>query len=610
MDLDLISLISKNYLPSLLGGILFLASCSSHKKTDADDIKLAEELASLSKKVQTINYGPTIKSGVPFVDKTKEYGLENLYGVSFYAVDLNMDGYTDLVILPSYYSRPEFYIFNSELKKFEKWSHDPLPVNFKASYLLFYDLNKDRVLDLVAGVLNQKSEVSKVPVKFYQGKITNGNLSFEENVDAIKLPPEPTSSISVIDYDLDGWPDLFIGNWFETKNAQHYPVADRLLKNQKGKFIDVSHLLTDERTKLANQIFPPLAKPTYGSSTCDIDQNGYPDILTVSSSGYQNKLWMNQAERQSGGRFFEDVGPVSNYGSDPDGSLIPTGGGRNFFSACADYNSDGIMDVFIGMLSHAYDNESVDKSSILTGSKETYPPYFLRTEYLSDVLSESWNQGDRRGVWLDYNLDGKIDILVDNSGFPPHSRLVMFEQDETKAFSNVASQLGIDVVNPTGTIVIDLNKDGLPDIITAQNNVRKADISPRIYVFENQMKFNGKKAIKVNLRGIKSNTHGIGAMVSLFTEKDGSKEVLRRWVEYTQGGLSSQNEMGVHFGVGHDVKALGIKVKWPYAQRSGFNQGQPIEKLYQLKNFIFEDYLEVTVCEDGKILKGNISCQL
>lgn len=608
---DLISLISK-LLPSLLGGLLFLNSgCSSkpEKSSDEESIKLSEELESLSKKVQVINYGPTLKEGGSFVDKTKDYGLENLYAVTFNAVDVNLDGRTDLVVLPTYYSRPKFYVFDKTLNKFALWEHDPLPQDFKASFLLFYDVNKDKILDLIAGVLNQRSEVSQIPVKLYTGTMKDGKLSFIEDPAAIKLPPEPTSSLSLIDYDLDGWVDLFVGNWFENKKGQYYPVADRLLQNVKGKFVEVTTLLKDETRKSSDQIYPPNARPTYGSSTCDIDQNGYPDILTASSSGHKNKLWMNLGEQQSGDRYYEDLGPVTNYGSDPNGSLIPTGGGRNFFSACTDYNDDGLMDVFLGMLSHAYDNESVDKSSILTGSKELYPPYFLRTEYVSDALSESWNQGDRRGVWMDYNLDGRVDLLVDNSGFPPYSRLVMFEQDETRAFVNVGSQLGIDVVNPTGSITMDVNNDGLPDIITSQNSIRRSDIPPRLYVFENNAKIPGRKSIRVHLRGIKSNTQGLGAMVMLYTQQGRNKIVQRRWTEYTQGGLASQNEEGVHFGINSGVEALGVKVRWPYKVKAGFKQGQVIEKLYPLQGFMNKDYVEVTVCEDGKILAGKISCQ-
>ncbi len=614
MGSALISLISNTLGRRMTFCLLLLFSiigCSTPSKKSADEesIKLSEELDSLSKKVQLTNFGPTLKEGGFFVDKTNDYGLSNLFAVTFNAIDFTFDGMTDLVILPTYYSRPKFYAWNPTRKKFEVWGHDPLPSDFKASFMLFYDMNKDKIPDLISGVLNQRSEVSQIPVKIYYGEILTGKLFFKEDPKAFTLPVEPTSGLTVIDYDLDGWPDIFISNWFENKNNQYLPVADRLLRNNKGKFEDVTPVLRGEGDKLATHLFPPNAKPTYGASTCDIDQNGYPDIMTVSSSGHKNKLWMNQKDSRSGERYMEDLGPVTNYASDPDGNLIPTGGGRSFFSACTDYNDDGIMDVFLGELSHAYDNESVDRSSVLTGSKETYPPYFLRTEYVSDATSESWNQGDRRGIWTDYNLDGRVDIIVDNSGFPPYSRLVLFEQDETSAFINVGSQLGIDVVNPTGTITIDVNQDGLPDVLTSQNNIRKADIPPRLYLFENNIKTIGRKAVKINLNGIKSNTDAIGAMVMLYTQTRTKKIVQRRWVEYTQGGLPSQNESGVIFGIGEGVELVGVKVRWPYVKKNGFNSGEVLEKLYTLKDYPDKSFLELTVCEDGKVLNGKMGCQ-
>lgn len=610
MDLDLISLISNLPRRGATGLLLaFLLSCSStaKKSRDEESIKLAEELESLSKSIQTINAGPTLKEGGAFIDKTDEYGLNGLYAVTFNAVDLNFDGYTDLAILPTYYSRPKFYLWDKNGNKFIPWTHDPLPADFKASYLLIYDMNKDRIPDLISGVLNQRSEISQIPLKIYYGQMWEGKLTFEEAPEAINLPVEPTSSVSIIDYDLDGWPDIFVSNWFENKEKQYLPVADRLLRNNKGKFEEVTHLLREEADKATDQLYPPNAKPSYGSSTCDIDQNGFPDIMTVSSSGHKNKLWMNNRSGVNE-RFFEDIGTISNYASDPDGSLIPTGGGRSFFSACADYNDDGLMDIFLGELSHAYDNESVDRSSILTGSKELYPPYFLRTEYLSDVNSESWNQGDRRGAWVDYNLDGRVDIIVDNSGFPPYSRLVLFEQDETRSFINVAAQLGLDIVNPTGTIVLDVNKDGKPDFLTSQNNIRKSEIPPRLYLFENNLDVKGRQSIRINLHGIRSNTSGLGAMVMLYTELNGKKVIQRRWVEYSQGGLPSQNEAGILFGLEEGAKLVGVKVRWPFVVKKGFSTGEVIEKLYPLRNPKNTNYLEVTLCEDGKVLNGKMSC--
>lgn len=616
MVLDSTSLISNISKGPFFGALVFLLTlaCSSpapeKKSVDEESIALDEELDSLSKKVQTMNLGPTLKVGGTFQDKTSAYGLSGYQAVSFNAVDINFDGFTDLVLLPTYYSRPKFLIFDEKKKQFSPSPFDPLPEDFKASFIVIVDMNKDSIPDLLSVVLNQRSEVSKIPVKYFRGEVVKGFLSFREGKDAFTLPAEPTSSLTVIDHDLDGWPDIFLGNWFETKNGQHLPVADRFLRNIKGKFTEMTPLLRGEANMNSDQIYPPNARPTYGSSSCDIDQNGFPDILTVSSSGYKNKLWMNLKELNSGDRYFEDLGPVSNYASDPEGSLIPTGGGRSFFSSCTDYNDDGLMDVFIGALSHAYDNDSVDKSSILTGSKETFPPFFLRTEYLSDATSEAWNQGDRRALWMDYNIDGKVDLVVDNSGFPPYSRLVLFEQDESRAFLNVGSQAGLDVVNPTGTISIDLNQDGLPDLITSQNKIRKADIAERLYVFENHTERAGKRSIKVHLHGIKSNSQGLGAMVMLYTQAAEKKIVQRRWVETSQGGLPSQNESGIIFGVSPGVETVGIKVRWPYAEKTGMGSGTVLEKLYSLKAFPEKEYVEVTLCEDGKVLPGRTTCQL
>ncbi len=582
------------------------------KEDEAAELKelteIEQQAPSAVKAVQAVT--PTNPAATIFLDKTNDYGLSDLNAVAMNAVDLNFDGRTDVVLLQNYYSRPKFYIFNAKKNKFELWAHDPLPGDFKASYLLFYDMNKDKVPDLISGVLNQRSEVGQVPLKYYVGKIEKGLLTFTEDPTALNLPAEPTSSVTVLDFDLDGWPDLFISNWFENKNGLHFPVADRFLRNVKGKFAESTALLKDEAIKASSALYPPNARPTYGASTCDVDQNGYPDILTVSSAGHSNKMWINSLEATTGERYFKDIAPVTNYGSDANGSLVPTGGGRSFFSACTDYNDDGLMDIFLGELSHAYDNEAVDRSSILTGSKETYPPYFLRTEYVSDVTSEAWNQGDRRGVWFDYNFDGQIDIIVDNSGFPPFSRLVLYQQEENHAFEDVAGKVGIDIVNPASTIVLDVNNDGRPDILTSQNNIRQASIAQRLYLFENQTPLAGKRIIKVHLSGNKSNTHALGAMVMLYTRKGKKRTVQKRWTEYSQGGLPSQNESGILFGVGSGVEALGVKVKWPYVEKKGQNSGAVIEHLYSLKDFPKKTFIQVTVCENGKILPGKVSCPI
>ncbi len=612
--LVLISWISKNSKQVIPWGcLLLLLSCSSQNKKNEDEasLEIIDNLKKIESREKKVNFGPGQAHSNIFKNVTDEYGLENLEAVTINVVDLNRDGFSDLVLLPFYYSRPVFLIFDKKLKKFAPWNHDPLPKDFKASYLLFHDFNKDGVTDLMSGVFNQKSEVTKIPLKFFRGSFKDNKLNFKLISKAIPLGPAPTSSLTIIDYNLDGWTDLFVGNWFENFNGISVPATDKFLVNTtKGGFKESSDVLSGEDEKRPGQIFSAGARPTYGLSTCDIDLNGYPDVLTSSSSGYKNKLWLNLKDQLTGKRYFQDYGLESSYAADQIGSLIITGGGRTFFSACTDYNNDGLMDVFLGELSHGHDNDSVDKSSILTGSKLSFPPYFIRTEYVGDGANESWNQGDRRGIWVDYNLDGRIDLVVDNSGFPPSSRLVLFEQDEHHAFQNVALQSGIDIVNPSATVVLDFNQDGKPDILTAQNSIRRADIKPRLYLFENQIRTKNK-ILKIHLHGIKSNSDAFGSLVEFTMMSKRSSEIKihqKRWNETIQGGLPSQNESGVIFGIPSDYLPVDVKVTWPFVKKNTSAMGEVLKVRYNLKDFKIKNYTEITLCENGTILEGKKQC--
>jgi hypothetical protein len=589
--------------------ILFALSCSRMEKVkETEDIE--QEINQIQHHQKTANFGPTLDSKKQFIDVTAQYGLEGAKAVAFYAVDLNFDTYTDLVLLPDYFSTPVFYLYSKEKKQFLQAQENFFPSPIKVSFLAFADINNDGVTDVITAVLNQKTELSKFPLELYYGERKNDKLTFNKSNQLHFLPPRPTSSVSYLDFNLDGKLDFFIGNWFQEWKGKMIPTADQLiLQNEKG-FEDKSIILKGETNQEKTELYPPFSKPTYGSATCDIDQNGYPDILTVSSAGYANKLWMNNGVTGSDERVFEDVGIASGYGADPFGLLVSTGGGRSFFSACTDYNDDGIMDIFLAELTHAYDHDGVDRSSVLSGSKLDYPPSFLRTEYLREVQQENWNQGDKRGVWWDYNYDTRIDLLVDNSGFPPESRLVLFEQDETKAFSNVARENGIDTVNPTGTILLDINNDGKLDILTGQNNIRSSDIKGRVYLFENNQNFEKTKIYKVVLEGTKSNRDAIGSFIQLYYLKGKERIVQKRWYESLQGGLPSQHQKGFWFAVPQGYQFVGFKVRWPTKLAKGSKGGSVLEKMYSIDDRQNKSFLSLKLCENGDIIKETSYCPL
>jgi hypothetical protein len=584
---------------------LTLYSCSSNDGGSFNPEAYNASLESLEEK--KFYHGPSLKNKTGFIDKTNEYGLSNLVGTNFNVVDFDNDGFSDLVILPEYYSQPRFYRFNVHTSKFEKVD-SLFKQNIKASYLLFYDLDKDNILDVIVGVLNQKTELTPNPIKIFKGSISNGRLSFAEEQAELPIPAGPAASIGLIDFDLDGDLDLYIGNWFQRNKLGVFPMRDYLLENTGDKYIDSSKLLKTETKQNLDKTMFVNAAPTYATQICDIDQNGFPDILATGASGYNNKMWMNRYKVRQRIRSFENFARTSLYGGDTEGNLTPKGGGRTFSTACQDYNQDGIMDIFLGELTHSYDNELRDKSSILTGSRFKFPPFFIRTEYFQDSFDTEWHQADRRGVWFDYNNDGLMDLLVDNSGFPPHSRLVLFKQYPDHSFESVSKEEGVDIVNPASSVIADFNQDGKMDILTAQSNLRDSRIKKRLYLFENNLNLKEKRPLRFYLRGKKANFHGLNATVILKVRTaEGKIKNRSQNVSYSYGGVPPQNEEGLHFALNPKEKLIHVKVRWPYTK--SLNQSRAgLEKVYKLKPEYIKS-VKFTLCEDGSYSVGRLQCK-
>ncbi|OUR97013.1 hypothetical protein A9Q84_11815 [Halobacteriovorax marinus] len=554
------------------------------------------------RKVVEIPSGPTVSgSSSYFEDITEQVGLGGVSATHIYAIDFDLDGYTDIVTLPSFYSQPAFFIYVPETRKYKLLGYNPFNKVLRASYLAFFDLNKDGILDVITGTLNQKTSLSKDTLRVFEGYKKEGRIYYGEKFSKKKMTPKPTSSISFLDYNLDGYIDLFEANWLDNSKSSPRAIPDRLYMGKGFEYREVSYLLEKEgRFSRANNAYVN-AMPTFSSSTCDIDQNGFPDILTSSSGGHDNKLWLNLYDSKNKDRNFKNYALEANFHRDGFGLLESRGGGNTLFSICTDYNNDGIMDVLVGEASHSYDSEMKDKSSFLTGSTRGFPPKFLRSEYVEDDGLELWSRNDRRAVFADFNNDGLIDILVENSGHPPYTRLVYFEQDPDHGFEGVAKEAKIDILNPSGVVTLDIDRDGNLDFITGQSNIRKSNIKRRLYVYRNIIPREGRKSLRIYLEGKRSNIHGWGAMVEVRTSNFNQK----RWVDYLGGPQGSQSEFGIHVGL--DIKNVlqSIQVTWPILAKRQI----PLKRVYNLRKLKFKGHQEITLCESGSYILGKKSCK-
>ena len=575
---------------------LFLLIACSHNQVKTTVEQEIEDSLSLIKE-KKISYGVTNKRSKIYLDVTESYGLSDLWASNFNIIDMNNDGFPDIVLIPEYYSQPIFYYFDPKIKKFVK-GESPLSKKVKATFLIFNDMNKDNILDVIVGVLNQDSELEEDPVRLYYGSIVNNKVKYNTKAVAITKKATPSSGVSLIDYDLDGDLDIFISNWFGRYKNQPLAIKDIFIENKDGEFIESTDKLIGELDKNSAKKMFVNASPTVGAQICDMDQNGYPDILTASSNGYPNALWLNLFKFRKDYRYFKNYGVLSRYSGDTDGRLTQTGGGRTFSVACADYNNDGLMDVFLGELTHSYDPESVDKSSVLTGSKKSFPPLFLRTEYVLDANDINWTQADKRAVWLDYDNDGLQDLLVDNSGYPPHTRLLLFKQYPDHSFENIGKRAGIDFVNPQSSVTLDFNNDGKLDILTARNSIRDASIKRRLYLFKNVSK-NENRSLKIKLIGDKSNIDALGATIMAKVRKaDGQFEVRSQNVSYSYGQTPAQNEKFIYFGFQKNEELIYIKVRWPYAKNLN-SPAASLEKSYDIK-LPAKGSKTIRICENKK----------
>jgi len=182
------------------------------------------------------------------------------------------------------------------------------------------------------------------------------------------------------------------------------------------------------------------------------------------------------------------------------------------------------------------------------------------------------NEAQRRGVdaagWAwsskfgDLDLDGFLDLYIVNGmiGINMFSHLPNHELVEVnQAFRNLGNgvfapapewALGV-TESGRGMVMADMDLDGDLDILI--NNLRGS-----AYLFENQLCLNGK-SVEVSLSWPKSsNTHAIGAKVTLQTSIGALTRDIR-----ASGGYLSGDPSTLHFGIPDGVEILGMMISWP-----------------------------------------------
>jgi hypothetical protein len=167
-----------------------------------------------------------------------------------------------------------------------------------------------------------------VPIRMVNGAPANGlDFLLRSGATGRKYQPETlVGGLGVIDYDRDGWPDLYCVNGATMPQLQKTDPSywNRLYRNNRdGTFTDVT-----EKAGVSGRGFE------IGVAVGDYNNDGYEDMFVLGVHG-------NQLYRNNGDGTFSDVTEASGF------NLPAVRGLWSIAAAWIDYDGDGKLDLFI-----------------------------------------------------------------------------------------------------------------------------------------------------------------------------------------------------------------------------------------------------------------------
>jgi hypothetical protein len=348
-----------------------------------------------------------------FTDVTKEAGLAvEMYGIGCAIADYDNDGLIDIYIaclganhLFRNLGGGRFVDVTAKANVGD--------TGFSAS-AAWVDYDRDGKLDLfvcnyvewsvdkdIHCSLDGKNKSYCTP-ELYKGQSSTlyrnkGDGSFENVTERAGLldPAGKSLGVALIDYDNDGWIDLFVAN--DTQ-------PNKLYRNRgNGTFSDEGMVAGVAFNEMG------VARAGMGVDAGDFDRSGKQSLVIGNFTNEMIALYRNE-----GSGLFTDEAPTSTIGQDSQLTLT-------FACFFFDYDLDGWLDIFAAN-GHVSDDISVVQPKI----KYAQPPHLFRNlgkkkfQHMNSSLGQALQQPAvaRGAAYGDYDNDGDLDLLITANNGP------------------------------------------------------------------------------------------------------------------------------------------------------------------------------------------------
>lgn len=478
------------------------------------------------------------KGNFAFEDITEKAGVKgnSSWNTGSVMGDVNGDGLLDIYVcavvgLNGFNGHNELYINQGNGIFKENAANYGLDFESYSSNAAFldYDLDGDLDIYLLNHAVHTQESFGKVDLRYQRSYETGDKLLRNDNGSFTDVSEEAGIfggingyglGIAVSDFNLDGYPDLFIGNDFHEDDYYY-------VNNGDGTF-----------TESLRDYFGHTSRFSMGNDVADINHDGLPDFISLdmlpddervlkASEGDDN-IQIQKLRTTKYGYHYQFTRNML-YLNQPDGrfteTALQTGIAATDWSWSAlfgDYDQDGEQDLFI---SNGIPKRPNDLDYINFVSNDNIKTQIDNTNLVDQQALELMPPG---------NVANRI-----------------FKGTPSLHFKDVSnSWIPEDITISGATAYGDFDNDGDLDLIMNNLNAQPT-------VLENRTN-NKANFLKINLRYKKNNVFGLGAKVHTFTKgKQQFKEL------YTVRGFQSSSQPIIHFGYGQEKIIDSIRVIWP-----------------------------------------------